>query len=60
MPNTDHSPTFWTEVANTFKGNSAVLFDLFNEPYPDSGEDTTAAWTCWKVLLFYFCEGKYN
>ena len=25
-----------------------MLFDLFNEPYPDNNQDTTAAWTCWK------------
>jgi endoglucanase len=36
-------------VAKTFKGNDAVIFDLFNEPDPEgvlgSGED--AAWECW-------------
>jgi hypothetical protein len=40
MPDADHSPAFWTSVANTFKGNGSVLFDLFNEPCaPD--------WNCW-------------
>jgi len=48
MPDQDHAPAFWTSVANTFKGNSSVLFDLYNEPYPDNNQDTTAAWTCWK------------
>lgn len=33
MANADHSIAFWTSVANTFKGNSAVLFSLYNEPY---------------------------
>jgi hypothetical protein len=33
MANVDHSPAFWTSVANAFKGNSAVLFSLYNEPY---------------------------
>lgn len=46
MPDRDHSPAFWQSVANTFKSNSAVIFDLFNEPYPDSNVDSTAAWTC--------------
>ena len=46
MPDADHSPAFWTSVANTFKGNSSVLFDLFNEPSPDGNSDSTAAWTC--------------
>ena len=33
MANSDHSLTFWTSVANTFKTNPAVLFELFNEPF---------------------------
>jgi endoglucanase len=48
MPDSSHTPAFWQSVASTFKGNPAVLFDLFNEPYPDNNQDTTAAWTCWK------------
>jgi hypothetical protein len=48
MPDQDHSPAFWTSVAQTFKSNPAVLFDLYNEPYPDSNTDTTSAWTCWE------------
>lgn len=48
MPDADHSPEFWKEVATTFAGNSSVIFDLYNEPYPDSNQDTTAAWTCWR------------
>jgi endoglucanase len=46
MPDADHATAFWTSVANTLGSNSAVIFDLFNEPYPDSGADSTAAWTC--------------
>lgn len=48
MPDADHSPAFWASVANTFKSNTSVVFDLFNEPYPDSNSDTTAGWTCWR------------
>ena len=48
MPDRDHTPAFWIGVADTFKGNSSVLFDLFNEPYPDNNQDTTAAWICWR------------
>jgi endoglucanase len=47
MPDQDHSPAFWTSVASYFKGNSSVLFDLYNEPYPDNNQDTTTAWQCW-------------
>ena len=48
MPDRDHAATFWTQVANAYKGNSAVIFDLFNEPYPDNNQDTTEAWRCWR------------
>jgi cell division septation protein DedD len=40
MPDLDHAPAFWTSVANTFKNNSSVIFDLYNEPY-------TSSWSCW-------------
>jgi len=46
MPDADHAPAFWTSVANTFKSNSSVIFDLFNEPWPDNNGNSTAAWTC--------------
>jgi len=48
MPNRDHSITFWQQVAAAYKGNSGVVFDLFNEPYPDGNHDTAVAWDCWK------------
>jgi hypothetical protein len=36
-------------VASAFKGNNAVVFDLFNEPYPEraTGNETTG-WQCWR------------
>src|ERR1035437_6673441 len=49
MPDAAQAVTFWTSVANTFKGNGSVVFDLFNEPYPDMATGGgTAAWTCWR------------
>lgn len=48
MADRDHSPEFWRQVATTFKDNGRVLFDLFNEPYPDNNSDTPEAWRCWK------------
>lgn len=50
MPDRDHSPAFWSSVASTFKGNGLVLFEPYNEPFPDDdrGGDTEAAWTCWR------------
>lgn len=48
MPNRDHTPEFWREVAAAYKGNNRVMFDLFNEPFPDSNTDTQEAWRCWR------------
>jgi len=48
MPDRDHSPAFWSSVGATFKGDDRVLFDLFNEPYPDNNADTPEAWRCWR------------
>lgn len=48
MPNRDHSVAFWQQVADAYKGNTSVAFDLYNEPYPDSNRDTAEAWRCWR------------
>ncbi len=48
MPDSDHAPAFWASVAAAFKSNSSVIFDLFNEPYPDNNQDSPAAWACLK------------
>jgi len=39
--NADHSLAFWKSVADTFKGNPAVIFELFNEPF---GADVYSQW----------------
>ena len=46
MPDERYAAAFWRSVASTFKGNPAVAFDLFNEPYPDRNADSPAAWSC--------------
>eukprot|EP01113_Clastostelium_recurvatum_P042275 TRINITY_DN6841_c0_g1_i6.p1 TRINITY_DN6841_c0_g1~~TRINITY_DN6841_c0_g1_i6.p1 ORF type:complete len:500 (-),score=106.57 TRINITY_DN6841_c0_g1_i6:49-1548(-) len=53
MPNQDHTPDFWTSVANMFKtaGNaySNVILDPFNEPFPENNVwDSTQGWLCWR------------
>jgi len=49
MPDAQYAPNFWTGVANAFKGNNAVIFDLFNEPYPERATgDATSGWKCWR------------
>jgi endoglucanase len=40
MADASHSLTFWRSVADTFKGDGWVLFDLFNEPH-------NISWHCW-------------
>jgi len=47
MPNKDHSIDFWVSVAKTFSDRLNVIFDLYNEPYPDNNQwNSTAGWTC--------------
>jgi endoglucanase len=41
MPDSDHSPAFWSSVARTFRGDANLVFDLYNEPH-----DVT--WKCWR------------
>ncbi len=38
MPDLAGAIPFWKSVASTFKGNDAVIFDLFNEPYPEQAD----------------------
>jgi len=49
MPDAAQAIPFWTSVANTFKGNDAVIFDLFNEPYASRADNNNSAegWQCW-------------
>lgn len=49
MPDARYAPDFWASVASTYKDDPTVVFDLFNEPYPDRATSNTAqAWACWK------------
>jgi endoglucanase len=48
MPDAAGAVPFWESVARTFGGNNAVIFDLFNEPYPEQANHNNAAgWRCW-------------
>jgi hypothetical protein len=51
MPDAAQAIPFWTSVANTFKGNNAVIFDLFNEPFASRADNnnTTEGWQCWET-----------
>ncbi len=46
MPDETFAPAFWFSVAEAFKADPGVIFDLFNEPYPNDNTDSTAAWKC--------------
>jgi endoglucanase len=48
LPNVDHSLDFWRAVADTFKDDDGVVFEPFNEPFPDGNRDTDTAWQCWR------------
>jgi endoglucanase len=46
-----HSLDFWASVATAFKGDPAVVFDAFNEPYSPAANGDSAHpvdWSCWK------------
>lgn len=49
MPDAAHTPAFWRSVASHFKNDRSTVFDLFNEPYPNTPiPDRTQAWRCWR------------
>jgi hypothetical protein len=54
MPNTSYSVEFWTSVADRFKHDGRVIFDLYNEPVPNSNrndatdEEARRSWECWR------------
>lgn len=50
MPDAAGAIPLWASVAKTFKGDNAVIFDLFNEPYPEKAAangNQAQAWQCW-------------
>ena len=64
MADADNSLNFWTSIANTFKGNPAVLFEPYNEPYFYGLTGTENQWTVLMnggTLSYYPAEsGSYN
>ena len=47
MPDNDHVPLMWEEIANTFKSDPNVIFRVYEEPWPDFYGSVNAAWQCW-------------
>jgi endoglucanase len=58
MPDAAQSIPFWTSVARTFKANDAVIFDVFNEAFPErtAGGSEAEGWRCW-LRGGSFCAG---
>jgi hypothetical protein len=48
MPDADHAPAFWADVATTFLADDGVVLEAYNEPFPDGNKDSDAAWACWR------------
>lgn len=48
MADADHSLSFWTSIANQFKNNPAVMFELFNEPFMNFDFSGNA----WSYMMF--------
>jgi aryl-phospho-beta-D-glucosidase BglC (GH1 family) len=42
-----HSVTFWQQVASKYKGDSHVLFELYNEPYIGRSTPSSGSWGTW-------------
>src|SRR5258708_29635418 len=49
MPDAAQAIPFWKSMARTFKGNNAVIFDVFNEAFPErtAGGSEAEGWRCW-------------
>lgn len=48
MPNAEHTERFWRDVATYFLDNTGVIFEPYNEPFPDNNRPSDIAWECWR------------
>lgn len=60
MPDADHVPLLWQEVANEFKSDPDVIFRLYEEPWPEFDGSVNAAWQCWSQGDVQFGTGSDN
>jgi hypothetical protein len=64
MADSDHSITFWQQVATAFKSDPATIFDLYNEPFLYGSylkNSSMDPWSCWLsgcVLNQYLTGGQ--
>jgi endoglucanase len=47
MPDNDHTPLFWQQVATAFKDDPNVILRLQEEPHPNGNDSNAATWQCW-------------
>lgn len=47
MPDNDHVPLFWEELASTFKSDPNVIFRVYEEPWPHNNGVDLQTWKCW-------------
>lgn len=47
MPDANHYPLWWEEIASEFKSDPNVIFRLYEEPWPDFYGSVSQAWACW-------------
>ena len=47
LPDRDHAPKMWSEVATAFRNNPLVIFELFNEPFLGNSDAKAKDWICW-------------
>jgi hypothetical protein len=60
LPDDDHAPLFWEEVADTFKSDPNVIFRLQEEPHPAGNSSGSSAWTCWSQGDVQYAPGSVN
>jgi endoglucanase len=49
VPDMDHAPAFWADVATAFADDTGVVFEPFNEPVHNYAlSEPDAAWACWR------------
>jgi len=50
MPDLETSINFWSDVSFTFQNYTNVIFDIYDQPYPDDGVfNSSEAWAIWKT-----------
>jgi cellulase (glycosyl hydrolase family 5) len=60
LPDADHAPLFWEEVADTFKNDPNVIFRLQEEPHPANVSTALSAWQCWNAGDVQFSTSSVN